>query len=292
MKCIKPIIVHGNQFNCGHCRSCRINYTSSWTLRLLYELDNWSEAQFITLTYNDSNLPKDLSLHPEDLQKFWKRLRKDLEGRKIKYYACGEYGDKNKRPHYHAIVFGLSPYSDTDRQLIAQNWNKCEPWLFDKAHNGIGEVTRESIGYVTGYVQKKLNGELAEKEYNGKIPPFSRCSQGMGLEFALKNQERLIQNGFTFLHKNKISIPRYFRDKLGIKAADYFNNDLPIFRSDEFEQLKNEFEKQMNLKGMLDYSHPETMARRFERWLNDFQFEKALIIEKDFKKRSRILGKL
>lgn len=48
------------------------------------------------------------------------------------------------------------------------------------------EVTPEDIAYVTGYIQKKLNGQMAEKEYGQRLPPFSTCSQGLGLVFAEK----------------------------------------------------------------------------------------------------------
>ena len=77
---------------CGKCISCRIQKTSEWAIRLMLELPMWNyEASFITLTYDDEHLPKDLSLKPKDLTDFWKRLRKDY-GKPIKYFACGEYG--------------------------------------------------------------------------------------------------------------------------------------------------------------------------------------------------------
>ena len=47
-------------------------------------------------------------LKKSDFQKFIKRLRKDYD---IKYFACGEYGDKTLRPHFHAILFGVN-FSD------------------------------------------------------------------------------------------------------------------------------------------------------------------------------------
>ena len=66
------------------------------------------ENCFITLTYNNNNLPKYKSLVKKELQDFFKRLRKKY-GEGIRYYACGEYGPKGKRPHYHAIIFGWKP---------------------------------------------------------------------------------------------------------------------------------------------------------------------------------------
>ena len=89
---------------CGHCLACRIARTREWTVRLLHESEFWEDTIFVTLTYDDEHLPSDRSLVPRDLTLFFKRLRKDLGDRKIKYYACGEYGDTFGRPHYHAII--------------------------------------------------------------------------------------------------------------------------------------------------------------------------------------------
>ena len=137
---------------CGHCIACRIARTREWTIRLLHESEFWSDTSFLTLTYNDDFLPSDGSLVPRDLTLFFKRLRKDLshDRRKIKYYACGEYGDTYGRPHYHAIVFGISP---NDKKLVEENW----PYGFVR----IGTVTYDSCRYVAGYVQKKLYGKGA-----------------------------------------------------------------------------------------------------------------------------------
>lgn len=305
MKCLSPIKVDGNIFNCGRCHNCRINYTSMWTLRLLYELDNWSEASFVTLTYNDNNLPANYGLCPEHLTKFFKRLRKNLStefgsSKKIKYYACGEYGDKTKRPHYHAIIFGLDNYSDKDREILKQSWTYCEPWFFDKnrgRNSCMLPVCREDIQYVTGYVQKKLNGDMADKEYASKgiIPPFSRVSQRMGLDFALKNKDRLINNGFTFINGKRISIPRYFCDKFGVKKSELLtiNDNMDLTRIEQSNQiLYKQFIRDMQLAGTWYPENLTMMSIRFERWYNGHQWTFAKQIEKDFLQRQKMKGKL
>ena len=77
-----------------------------WAVRLYSELKTTEKSCFITLTYSDENNP--IILKKSDFQKFIKRLRKDYD---IKYFACGEYGDKTLRPHFHAILFGVN-FSD------------------------------------------------------------------------------------------------------------------------------------------------------------------------------------
>ena len=93
MRCLKPFKdKNGRVFACGQCYACRVNYTSMWSLRLLYELKDWDSASFVTLTYDKEHL-KSNSLVQEDFRNFMKRVRRDLpKDRKIRYYMCGEYG--------------------------------------------------------------------------------------------------------------------------------------------------------------------------------------------------------
>lgn len=304
MKCLKPVEVDGKTFNCGSCLNCRINYTSAWTLRCLYELADWESASFITLTYDDLHLPSNYGLVADETTRFFKRLRKYLNnespGRKIKYYACGEYGERTKRPHYHAIVFGLDSYSDSDREILRDSWPYCEPWMFDKSrgrNSAMQPVTKDDIAYVTGYVQKKLKGELAEKEYfdKGILPPFSRVSHGMGLNFALKNKERLVNNGYTYLGRQKIGIPRYFCEKFGVSKSELLEvkNDMPLDKLEAGNTaLFKLFKEEMIKKRTWYPDNLSMMAIRFERWYQDFNFSFAHQIEQDYQDLCKIRGKL
>lgn len=324
MRCLSPIKINDREFNCGYCRSCRINYTSMWTIRCLYELANWKYATFLTLTYDDDHLPKDNGLQPKDLTDFWKRLRKEMfkagkveldvndNGKKVskvkmRYYACGEYGDTelhyyspgaskpHGRPHYHAIVFGLDPYSKADRQLVINAWQKCDEYMFIKEKDsGYQDVSREDIAYVCGYVQKKLNGDLGHSTYGNAVRPFSRCSQGIGLDFAEKHRDRLENNGFTYLNGQKIGIPRYFRKKWELSQSQLNSKDKEtgIVRTTEVSKLFQMFEEEQKRKGLW---HPENLSMttiRFERWVNDFNFTLARQIERDYKQLQSMRSKL
>jgi hypothetical protein len=44
-----------------------------------------------------------------------KRLRKKIQPLKIRFFHCGEYGDKTRRPHYHALIFG---YGFPDKKIF------------------------------------------------------------------------------------------------------------------------------------------------------------------------------
>ena len=76
------------------------------------------ECAFVTLTYADPQVP--FVHHEETDQWVWtldkKHLQKYLRAVRdaahrldlgFRYFACGEYGEKTGRPHYHLIAFGL-----------------------------------------------------------------------------------------------------------------------------------------------------------------------------------------
>lgn len=150
------------------------------------------ENSFVTLTYKDEELPEHGSLVKKDLQDFMKRLRFSLGGKKVRYYACGEYGEKNDRPHYHVLLFGHMPGSrerlpTRGTHTLWRSGEVAEVW--DKGLHGIGEVTMESASYVAGYVMKKAGQVGKRKRYTmepttGEVheiePEFSTMSRGRG----------------------------------------------------------------------------------------------------------------
>lgn len=197
---------------CGRCVSCRIKRTQEWTLRMLHELEDYDHASFVTLTYNDEFLPfgNDSfgSLCKKDLQKYFKRLRKSLCERKIRYYACGEYGELSQRPHYHFIVFGLHPLQDAD--LIK------DAWRF--GYVSIGNVSADSIKYVAKYCQKQYSGEMAVEEYVNKErePVFKLSSLGIGRSYIVDHADQIKRLGYITYKGTKLSIPRYYINKMGL----------------------------------------------------------------------------
>lgn len=298
MKCLNPITVNERQFNCGHCRNCRVNYTQEWALRITYELSKCDSASFITLTYSDEFRPGEL--RKKDLQDFFKRLRINMQREyhefapKIRYYACGEYGSRTKREHFHAIVFGLDNYNDKHRDILKASWPFCESWMFDKERgrqSGMQEVTPDDIAYVTGYVQKKLNGEMAKEEYGEKQPPFSCCSQALGLDFALKNKERLISNGYTFYKGHKIGIPRYFCEKFGVKKGELLTN-VSLQPEKEYtrvnKELLEQFKADMERKKCFYPQNTALMTHLFDIWYDNKRFAYADAIYSDFRQRQAL----
>lgn len=212
-------VVTGITIPCGKCLICRQNRAREWAQRLTHELEFHHQYCFITLTYSDEYLPiiqDEVTLWKPDLQLFWKRLRKDLGGKiRIKYLACGEYGDRTSRPHYHAIIFGWQP-SDSIRISpdVVSSETLEKLWKFGQV--AVGAVTQESIHYVTGYVLKKL----PKKALGNRKAEFICVSQGMGLKYATMYQEDVV-NGSLLTNGVEKGIPMYYRRKINIDKLAY-----------------------------------------------------------------------
>lgn len=193
-------------FPCGKCLACRESQASVWKLRCQFEAVECDTFAFVTLTYADEHLPYGRSLCPSHLSSFIKRLRKSLDY-PIRYFACGEYGSKFGRPHYHLIIFGLQKQ---DYHKVRDNWHFANLTRYSRGVD-VQEGHLESLGYVAGYVGKKL----AVKEYHNKClePPFHRCSLGFGLKGYLKRTLGSFQPVVLDLKNKKRYVGRYLRNK-------------------------------------------------------------------------------
>lgn len=217
MKCVNPVRISdketaGNMMvPCGHCVACRLNYSRMWAIRLMHEKRLHKETCFATLTYDDAHLPKNGTLVKEDVQLFLKRYRENY-GTKIRYYLSGEYGDEHGRPHYHAILFGVSR---EDAGKIRHTWGK------GRIH--VGDVTQDSCNYVSGYIVKKLCGDaMVLYEDAGIIPEFALMSRkpGIGYDYIKKYADE-IRNRKTIIVKGKpAAIPKYYKEKLFLTEAE------------------------------------------------------------------------
>lgn len=221
---------------CGKCLQCRISHANDWAVRCILESREYKNNCFVTLSYNPKNLPANATLVVKDLQDFMKRLRKDNKG--LRYFACGEYGDKTLRPHYHIGFFNYKP---TDLKFF--KYNKCKDKLYlskylaDKWGKGfiiVGDLTLASAGYIARYTQKKIynNHDKIISEL-GRHKEFIVSSRrpGIGMNY-FKNKKHFeeIKNNFGILIKenDKVqmkNIPRTFRNYWKeIDALDYFTS--------------------------------------------------------------------
>lgn len=312
MKCKSPINKNGLKVPCGVCVACRINDTTDWSVRALFELHDHDTASFVTLTYNDENYPRNGSLSKSFLQEFYDELQHKYKyhtGKTLRFFSCGEYGDHTHRAHYHGIVYGLNPdpfdKNNRDRELIASSWHYCDKEMFnwnqhDFNKNAINFVSRETCQYVAGYVQKKLKSFRAEEyEKLGIEAPFKIQSKGLGLNYALENAQQLKENGFTYYNGHRVRIPRYFREKLGIKKDFEEEEDeievLKVYHhlhdqeiQEHFNTMRMRFCAWIESKGLpaqklvSDPKYRDVYERLFDYWYEEQQAMLAVIAEREF----------
>lgn len=270
MLCYKPFVaLGGSELPCGKCLNCRINQRNIWTARLLLEQTQHDETSFLTLTYNEENLPSDGLLKKRDYRVFLKKLRKQINktdpDKRIKYYLCGEYGTINDRPHYHLILFGygcpnygllkhdnirkLNYYYPATIELL-----KC--WPHGNIYNG--RATPAAMAYNCSHLTKSLTDT---QKAHGEQPQFHAMSKGLG--------------------KNAISaILRWLTTKEG---AEHFEkqNDVPaVVRIDKKIRpigkfLRNEIRDQLGM----EKTQPDAAIRK--RALEEIA--KTLELGKDWK---------
>lgn len=166
-------IVKSLDLPCGQCVGCRLERSRQWAVRCMHEAQCHENNCFITLTYNQDNLPSDCSLNYRHFQLFMKRLRKRFNS-KISFYMCGEYGENFNRPHFHACLFGIN---FPDLVLIGKSpagspiyQSNILGSLWTAGFSSVGTVTFESAAYVARYIMKKVTGDAADDHYKYIVP--------------------------------------------------------------------------------------------------------------------------
>ena len=243
----KHDIVRSLELPCGQCVGCRLERSRQWAIRCMHEASLYKDNCFITLTYDEEHLPEDYSLHYDDFQRFMKRLRKRFQGKTIRFYMAGEYGENFGRPHFHACIFNLD-FEDKYLWQKTDSGSKIyrskileELWPF--GYSSIGEVNFQSAAYVARYIMKKVTGDMAEQHYEevnfttGEIiqrkPEFNKMSlkPGIGYKWYEKYKDDVYPHDYVIVNGKKCKPPKFY-DK---KYAD----DYPY----EFDQLQWDREK-------------------------------------------------
>lgn len=241
---------------CGQCVGCRLDRSRRNAVQVSLENQMHEQSIFCTLTYDDEHVPYIVNpdtgemlqtLKPKDFTLFMKRLRRSIEyhypnNGKIRFFGCGEYGDKTQRPHFHIIIFGFEP---PDKKLYRTTFNgdklynsefleKCWP----KGFINFGSVTFESAAYVARYCMKKITGEMAEDFYQGRCPEFVRSSNrpGIGASWFDKYKDDVYPGDFVVIRDGvKCKPPKYF-DKLYEK---YFPDSFALIRENRQKKAQD-----------------------------------------------------
>jgi len=251
---------------CGRCIGCKLEYSRQWAIRCLHESTLHEFNCFVTLTYDEANLPSDGSLVPDHLQLFMKRLRRRYSDITIRFFACGEYGDALNRPHYHALLFGLdfpdrvlhSKRGDTrlyTSDILANIWGL--------GHCTVGDVTFESAAYIARYVTKKLNPGSTPESINAFTQHYSAVDSLSGEiifqhpEFVRMSRRPGIARGF-YDNYSDTDLKKDFITLRGAKMRPpkYYDRQLEKDSPGELKALKQS--RQLKAKS---FAHDNTPAR-------------------------------
>ena len=170
---------------------------------------------FVTLTYEDSELPDGANVCKKDVQLFFKRLRKEfytivnskIDDKKdflrMKYMCVSEYGPNGtERPHYHMLIF-LSRRITYDQMLvfIEHAWSK--------GFVSVSSVTDARIHYCTGYI-------INLQDTHGRVKPFNLYSKGLGISYVsdMSDYHTIFNPYYTSVGGYRLALPRYWKNKI------------------------------------------------------------------------------
>ena len=252
--------------SCKQCTGCRQEYARQWAMRNIHEASLWLNNIFITLTYNDQNLPEHNQLVKKDFQDFMKRLRKHKKANTknpIRFFHCGEYGEKFGRPHYHAILFNTN-FNDRKPLPGQKNLTTSDTLkkLWGKGHVSIGDVTFQSASYVAGYVQKKINGKQQEDHYR-RIDKTTGETWVLPQEYATMSRRPGIAGLWFAKHKKDV----YPSDNIHINGKEmrppkYYDNLFQEQNPLQMEQIKENRTKAMQKTAHLRTPQALAQAKR------------------------------
>lgn len=202
---------------CGKCIGCRSARATAWANRCQHEASQYENNIFLTLTYDEEHLPENGHLRARDLQLFIKRLRKHHAKTQdtLRYFACGEYGEQNQRPHYHAIIFNLD---FGDKYKVATDLYESETLcgLWPQGMGRFGDATPAAANYIAQYNLNKQGKGDRDPEGRKRVAPFLRMSLKPAIGSAwLAQYQYDLEQGYLVDHKgNKTGIPRTYKKKL------------------------------------------------------------------------------
>lgn len=154
----------------------------------------------------------------------------------LRYYACGEYGELNERPHYHALIYNF----DFPDKVYFSSENGNVFWTSDILSKAWGygfvyvsDFTINTANYVSRYVTKKINGQLKNEWYQGKEPEYQVCSNrpGIGRVWFEKYKDDVYPD-------DKVLYPTKSGKKIPIKPPKYYDNLYDKFSPGYFAEVK------------------------------------------------------
>lgn len=274
MQCHHPITLKsGEVVPCGKCPACLANQRKEWIFRLEQEYLDSNFAIFVTLTYDEKNVPLGYNVRKRDVQLFHKRLRKHFPPKDLRYYVVSEYGDHTFRPHYHGLYFFKSVYNQQEiYDIFESSWNLG----FIK----FGEVEEGSIVYCTKYCLKHSSTPSGREKTFRLV---SKMNGGLGSRYIriMGDYHRETQNGKFVAHNGKVSrMPRYYRSQMGVQTDSFRVFDERYTR--EITDYNNGFTEFLKLHKGLSF---DDACKAYDQYLRECHDRRDDLILKHTKKQ-------
>lgn len=237
-----------------------------------------TDNAFITLTFNDENLPLDESICKPTLQKFFKRLRKNT-GAEIRFLSSAEYGDKYNRPHYHALLFGydfpdLKYWREVRGSHLYTSEILSDAWQ-NQGFVTIGDISFQSAAYVARYVVKKHKGKNAFYNYQhitryGEpvqlTPEFATMSNqpGLGSSWYDKFKTDVFPDDFILMDGRKKRVPRYYLNKLEIAQPDLYQAIIKTRKEKHLLHPENNTPDRLEIREFIHNLKAQKLIRQME----------------------------
>lgn len=188
-------------------------------------------------------------LRKTDLQKFMKRLRKNIShisNERIRYYACGEFGPKHLRPHYHLQLW----FSD---DKIAENLVKIVYKSWKLGFTDTQKVQSTAAQYVAGYINSL--GSLPRLYSEGKCKPFSCHSFFLGENVFKAEKEKVYKTSVKdFVRRSIVNTHVNADFVLWRSVTDYFYPRCREFATSTTAQRKLLYTSYLNYRGRKDFA--------------------------------------
>lgn len=300
---LSPLAYEKIYIPCRQCIGCKLKYSATWGARVFHESQMFEDNIFITLTYSDEKLPLDASLNYSDFQKFMKRFRERVSSRahkkrfgfnpeKIRFFMCGEYGDRYGRPHFHACIFNYDfqdkYYWTTSNgfklyrsDFLEELWTDPDDGI-KYGYCSIGNVTYESAAYVARYCTKKRSGKLAPEYYKrfhvdeetGEVlqcvdvePEFSHQSTNPGIGYEWYKKFGLTDvyvNDYVRVNGSNLVVPRYYDNKFKIEHGDRFDEIKARRLANALKHAENNTIFRLDVREEVQLARAKLLVRNFE----------------------------
>lgn len=215
--------------DCGRCLPCLKKRKAQWSYRIENEMKHAITAYFVTLTYNDDNLPPGNMVVKEHHKTFiellklyesWPEMstREDYsyeeyirassrigeysddytyDSYPLRYYGVVEFGGTTGRVHWHYLLFNV-----LDKRNIEKAWQA--------GMIQIDPCNINTIDYVLKYMIKDRENDLQEEKRERSFMSKGIGMQGITQEFIdsisePENNQVINSRGF------KVALPRIFR---------------------------------------------------------------------------------